>query len=722
MPPKQPVSRIPRKKSKSPPPSDNDPIVRPERHVPVRRTDRDAEESTDERRGRGSVLEDVSTEDEDTETGNEDDEEEEDEEDEEEDEMVPMAEAASGKRKAKALSPLISSRSNADIRRLEALLEKERNRSTDLSTKLKASNRLLVKEGIAVPGPDDIDALLEQIEDEEMDDIEFVGVGYTGFRNGPYLYLTNPVTPDQILVRVEKAREVQKKQHQHEPWETEHWQKQHDPEAAWREWMGEHLSGDANYAKRNWKILLSQCHVSGDIAETVFIRQFHLTTLNSIAIADDETFKGYLTNIAKSAKVTVPLPSIQCLKAVRCWARWFRLTRGKLPMCADFTFEEAQRAWTRYEFEQNLEKNKPASPTIPEKFKSFKTDVWKVFRDSVRTYVAATRGVLNLPLSYLLRPNLRPATANIYEAHALDTDSGDMDAELMRTVIIDFSTPEIAEDNSRLYSLLLPLVQHTPAWELVRSTTHPNNGRALWTALISRGDGDEEVTLRKNAAQDALKNVTFDDSNRGSMRTRFDQFVRTIQGAYNELEDLGFPVDKATQVRTMVDRLAYNTKIDGYRAHILHTPGVMDNFEKAHNILQSCISQYSDKTKGSTRNVSAVTTDSSGRVPKDQWKAMTPEQRKAHLKKMKSNKSTTTTKGASGTKRKSITDGMSRSQKKAFNHYRSVSSLAQELTTLQNSTTATPVTPPRTSSNPSEQFGSKIQELSAALAKGKNYE
>jgi hypothetical protein len=713
MPPKvTTVGKIPRKSSKlKPPPAAQATVARegPEQRVPVRRTDRDVEDSTEEQRPSGPearVMEEVTSPTARMEVDDEDEEEEE-----EGDDEITMG-------------GTITSRDNSDIRHLERLLEKERSKSSKLLKSLKASNRLIVKQGMQVPDPDNIDDILAYIDDSEDGDAvddEVVEVGSSGFRNGPYSYHTNPTTAEQVHAAVEKRRAEFIKALHKEPWEQTAWQKFQHPENEWRKHSAEDLSRKQFYAMKNWLVVLHQCHVSPTIAQYVFIRQFSLCNINSIIMVDDETFKSYINNLTKNAKMTVPLPAIQCLKALRCWARWFRLTTGSEPLSEQFTFEEAQKGWKRYMFEQNLSVNKVPSPTAPEKFKSFKSDQWKVFRDSVHLYIAQTRGVLNLPLSYLLRPNDEPTTESTGAASGPTVL--DLDVTLIKSVILTDNHAEVVEDNNRLYSLLLPLLQHTPAWECVRASKLHGDGRGMWKALLARGDGDEAQTVRKWVAEDVIRRLTLDSSNRGNPKAKFDQFIRTLQGAYNELEDLGEPLTPPQQVRQLVRCLENHKDFNAYRSTILHNADLKNNLENSITHLATMLGTSEGGSHGSTRNVSATTTTVTGRVPKDQWKAMTSEQRKAHLKKMKANPASTT-KGESGGKRKSFTDGMSRVQKKVFNRFRGVSTVVfDKLQAAANGQTATPVTPPTPTPNPSAQFGpSVIQQLSTALDKVSKYD
>jgi hypothetical protein len=220
-------------------------------------------------------------------------------------------------------------------------------------------------------------------------------------------------------------------------------------------------------------------------------------------------------------------------------------------------------------------------------------------------------------------------------------------------------------------------------------------------------------------ANNIIATVTLDDSNRGNFKSKFDQFIRTLQGAFNELSDLKVEVSPHQQVLHLLNRLVGHRDSNFCRSTIMASEELSNDFSKAVAHLETVLRTSGNEDRRSTRNVSAVSTTSSGRVPNEQWKAMTSEQRKAHLKKMRK-KNADSTKGESGKKRKHEGDNkLSRSQKKEFTHLRNVESLAIDALSAMPSQNATPVTI-STSNNPSEQFGSKIQALSAQIAKGKS--
>ena len=68
--------------------------------------------------------------------------------------------------------------------------------------------------------------------------------------------------------------------------------------------------------------------------------------------------KNYIEKFQKSAGSAMPLLAIQCLKDIRCWARWFRFTTGRTPISEDFTYAVAAQGWKRFTYETILTVNK----------------------------------------------------------------------------------------------------------------------------------------------------------------------------------------------------------------------------------------------------------------------------------------------------------------------------------------------------------------------------
>jgi hypothetical protein len=450
------------------------------------------------------------------------------------------------------------------------------------------------------------------------------------FRHGPYRYFDDKLTDTQIQEKLESWLETSKGAMFGKcPWQSNHWQAKPNPEAAWREHYKAIVGVDKEAVNKNWECLMQACHI-GEGSLLILARYLDIRSLRDITSPDDTTFTSYVSKMTKTKGL--PITSIPCFKALRVWARWFTIIHSRQPEPQDFTALEAQWACKRYEMEHNLTAHLPTSPETPKVLKSFKADDWRLFRDSTITYVEQTRGVLNLPLSYLFRPEDKPTDDDIEAVADVDPSQ---DAYLMRMMVIDTKVSSIADDNRRLYSLLLPLLQNTDAWEGIRSKARTGDGRTMWITLIQRGDGDTAQNMRCWSAQETMSRLTLDDSNRGSAKAKFDHFIKLMQGAFNEMPALGEPVSEAQQVQTLIQRLANHKNMESYKSTIIGNPTLLTSFGATVAHLETCLTTAGVFGKTSTRNVSAVTTDSSGRIPKDVWDNMSKQDKNEFLKNRK---------------------------------------------------------------------------------------
>ena len=382
--------------------------------------------------------------------------------------------------------------------------------------------------------------------------------------------------------------------------------------------------------KRNWLQVLMYCNLPLPVA-TSLVRNSGITNFNSLTTPDDVTFKGYMDNFQKGSRdrPSVPLPAVQCLKALRSWARWHFLARGSIPTSTDFTHGEAIFGWTRYSYEVTLTINRPVAPTAPPVFVSFALEKWFTFSQATLTYLSNIRGVINLPLSYLLRDK------DEYTARELDKfDFSDNEQILIHEVILDTDIPEIRADNARVYNLLVPLLQGTSAWEYVKGPQFNLQGRKLWQLLRNKSEGDQSFSTLRWTAHTALDHAALDTSNRGDPKTKFLKFCSVLQSNFNLLVDAKRPMPEDEKVHVLWRQLKFNSPYETCRPTCWNSDYYRQSFHNTITFL-SAYHHTGGTTAASTRNVSSTTTSKEvvGRLPPEQWSKLTKEQRIAHLKK-----------------------------------------------------------------------------------------
>ena len=222
-------------------------------------------------------------------------------------------------------------------------------------TKLKATNTA-----------DTIDS-----QDSNDSEVEFVHTGVVGFRDGPYIYQVSAVTPETIATNIAAACALFLEEFNKEPWTILPYSSYTDPKKSWY-FIEDRKRQDKCTRRQNWLQVLISCNIPEGLARSHVVVRSGFSTFGAIMTADDTTFKNYLEKFHKGAGSAMPLPAIQCLKAIRCWARWFRFTTGRTPVSEDFTYEEAVQGWKRFTYETTLTVNKPTAPVAPEKFKKIK--------------------------------------------------------------------------------------------------------------------------------------------------------------------------------------------------------------------------------------------------------------------------------------------------------------------------------------------------------------
>lgn len=131
--------------------------------------------------------------------------------------------------------------------------------------------------------------------------------------------------------------------------------------------------------------------------------------------------------------------------------------------------------------------------------------------------------VLDLPLTYLICPELHYTDEQI--TSWVESVDPSHEAILMSTITLNCDTPEIAQDNLQLHTLLAPLVHDIDAYASVDAVHCKQDGRGLWMTLTEKGKGVPNRTACRWAAQAVLSKARLDKSNCGISQQHFDNFV-----------------------------------------------------------------------------------------------------------------------------------------------------------------------------------------------------
>jgi hypothetical protein len=328
-------------------------------------------------------------------------------------------------------------------------------------------------------------------------------------------------------------------------------------------------------------------------------------------------------------QVKIPMAAVKRLRILSLWGKW-RIRCGFPVTCAAYD-QEAVRFWTdRYDFEATLSTNKPDAPSPPPKFSSFDTR-FRSFSEGFMGVMNTIRGSLNIPLAYVFRD---------FERHTQDmvaeciTRGGSSDELLSIQVLL--TTPEFRADNARAWDHLRPLVFDSPAWDYVKAYDRPKNARAAFKTLLVRGEGSAAMDARR-AAANALLDVAQLTSKNG---WTVNKYINTLVKAYSELEACGVPKTE----KEKVDRFVQGIRDERYselKGLIIHQATANPDFQEAYTFLermhQLTVNNVLGSAKSFDRKVAAVTSDSTetGRLPPEQWNKLSPKEKRAHKKKMR---------------------------------------------------------------------------------------
>ncbi len=168
----------------------------------------------------------------------------------------------------------------------------------------------------------------------------------------------------------------------------------------------------------------------------------------------------------------------------------------------------------------------------PEAFK--KETQWKIWKESLKTYLNAQFGQASIPPSYILRDDDLPPEELIFAT---------VHDELLHTAIL--FGPELNINNGTVYDFLQSLTLNGPAWPWINIYQRSRNGRAAWKALIAYYEGDAMRTRSKQESYQMIARANYQGPRRNY---DFGTYVSTHQLAHQDLLRLGEPIPENKKV------------------------------------------------------------------------------------------------------------------------------------------------------------------------------
>ena len=291
--------------------------------------------------------------------------------------------------------------------------------------------------------------------------------------------------------------------------------------------------------------------------------------------------------------VMIPSRALKRLKAMRCWTIW-RLRRNLVIVHADFDENGLQWAVERMAHEKRIKAQASLSAAKPDALKNL--TYWRPFWKQFDGYCQGVRGTMFLPLSYVYRKNAA-ADEDDDEVYA------DSDEQMAAMVVLEGD--DYKADNGLLWELFRPLVLEGAAWSFVKKFERTKDGRGAILALQSQAEGNAVDQTRKAEAYQVLENTEFSGASR---RFTYLNYVEKLQGAFSELLDCQESVPETRKVNIFLRGLKAQN-LESTSTHIMGSPSMMNDFEKAHAYVQMVISTkktFESEKSGNGRNVSAI--------------------------------------------------------------------------------------------------------------------
>lgn len=266
---------------------------------------------------------------------------------------------------------------------------------------------------------------------------------------------------------------------------------------------------------------------------------------------------------------------------------------------------------------------------------------WSKTLESCIDYLSQHRGITGVPLSYVIRNELKVKAAasdprtgsqnSVYESH----DQEMIARAPILTAAAHASTLDLEEleangpfvqsflaDRLTAYNLLLPVFQGHSSLTYFKGKKSSKNCRKSFQSVWDQFLGDQMVDHLASKWENELKGMKYLGEGRNG---NFDQHCTASKDLHQKLENLkqyGYQgMDERTKVRIFVQSLVHSS-MENCKLHIQGKPECRQNYDKAVQVCRDFIqSDLSSGTK--SLNISAVGSESGGDMSiEDQQLAM----------------------------------------------------------------------------------------------------
>ena len=273
---------------------------------------------------------------------------------------------------------------------------------------------------------------------------------------------------------------------------------------------------------------------------------------------------------------------------------------------------------------------------------------WRAFRDSFEMKLGITKSRTGFPITYVIDQTERGYTRS--NANRGITENIDLsDENIFKEKAVHFGKT-FKEDNKTVWLHLKSALLRTPTYDHISEYNQTSNGRQAWITLKNFYEGEDFMQRLQDEAFIILKNTMY----RGeSAKHRFENYVNRHIKAHKLLVEAGYNDNKGMDNSTKIQHLKSGIKFEAGLEHALttsRTSGLLrGTFAEFASFLQAEVDGKQDRKRElkSNVNVSKNNTQRNGKKPSvpsetvegkrvegrsyssNEWKKLTPAQRKA---------------------------------------------------------------------------------------------
>ena len=274
---------------------------------------------------------------------------------------------------------------------------------------------------------------------------------------------------------------------------------------------------------------------------------------------------------------------------------------------------------------------------------------WRAFRDSFEMKLGITKSRTGFPITYVI--DLTERDYKRSNANRGVTDNIDLSDELVfKQKAVHFGKT-YKEDNKTVWLHLKAALLRTPTYDHISEYNQTSNGRQAWITLKSFYEGEDFMQRLQDEAFILLKNTIY----RGEApKHRFETYVNRHIKAHKLLVEAGYNDNKGMDNSTKIQHLKSGIKLEAGLEHALttsRTSGLLrGSFAEFASFLQAEVDGKQDRKRELKTNVNISKNNAQRNNKKpssvlsemvdgkrvegrsysnDDWRKLTPAQRKA---------------------------------------------------------------------------------------------